>query len=70
MTEWDDTAFPSAEDATDGLTKREYFAATALRGLLAGYMSQAALDMNVTIRSLVDSAVVAADLLIERLNKR
>jgi len=36
MTNGNDTAFPSnCEDDTDGLTKREYFAAMAMQGFLS-----------------------------------
>jgi hypothetical protein len=30
------TAFPSAEEQTEGMSLRDYFAASALRGLIAG----------------------------------
>lgn len=56
-----DGAAPSTEAHCRGLTKREHFAALALQGILA--------DPNTTdLKLAAQSAVVAADLLIEQLN--
>jgi len=57
-------AFPQAKedlnvDSEYGLTKREYFAAMALQGLLA----------NPNISVVTSDAVIYADRLIEELNK-
>lgn len=58
-------AFPS--EHRDGLSKREFFVAMALQGILANHLSDRA-----TLRDLNESvaaAITAADYLIERLNK-
>lgn len=62
-----DDAFPAtiymgeiAVDSSDGLTKREFFAALALAGLLA--------SSNDDLEPIARSAVRAADSLIEALN--
>ncbi len=61
MTEPNDPAFPTNPDFTNGLTKREYFAAMALQGLL----TRTEYNPGGT---LID-AVILADKLIEQLNK-
>ena len=53
-------AFPSTKDYR-GLTKREYFAALALQGLLAG-------DPDVAYKGAAEDAVSHADALIKALN--
>jgi len=53
---------------TIGLTKREYFAAIALQGILAGTSGQESLA-HVHPSSWTISAIQAADALIEQLNK-
>ena len=45
-----------------GLTKREYFAAIALQGLLAS-------DLDASVEDFATSAVKCADVLIDALNK-
>jgi hypothetical protein len=57
----DDSAQPKAMGSSGGLTKREYFAATALQGLIDGGYRLAA--DNAT------EAVEYADALIEALNE-
>ena len=62
MTKPNDPAFPvspSDYSAKHGLTKREYFAAMAMQGLLAS-------DTHFTL--VTDRAVDFADMLIEKLN--
>ena len=59
MTNPDDKAYPSANNP--GLTKREYFAAMALQGVIA---SQPYDDLNYS----AGYAVYAADSLIKELN--
>lgn len=54
-----DCAFPSSENDTRGLSKREYFAAMALQGLL----------LETEAMEAVVSAVTVADELIKQLNK-
>lgn len=65
MTQPNDPAFPvspSDYSAKHGLTKREYFAAMAMQGLLAS-------DTHYTHYTLMtDRAVDFADMLIEKLN--
>lgn len=58
----DHTAFPTPSEST-GLTKREYFAALALQGILSHS------DPVVFGKVAAEMAVKAADLLIEELNK-
>ena len=76
-------AFPISEEQTDridvgvkiytGLTKREYFAAKALQGLLTIYDNN---ELNPTVPNrgnaiyMAEMAVIAADALIEQLNKK
>lgn len=59
-----DTAFPSAAGETIGLTKREYFAAIALQGLLASDTTN-----HDKWTDIAESAVLSADALIAELNK-
>lgn len=65
-----DTAFPSAFgdgiSATKGLTKREYFAALALQGLL----SSAPVEANLNVKGYAEASVKLSDALIEELNKQ
>lgn len=58
-------AFPASNDTTTGLTKREYFAAMALQGIL----SNAATNNDVETSHIVEDACLFADALIEELNK-
>lgn len=64
-----DVAFPSIVETynkifyTKGLSKREYFAAMALQGLLA---NEKTVDIDISVAQL---SVIAADALIEELNK-
>lgn len=64
-TVWDDSAFPVFDSdgfpSDNGLTKREYFAAIALQGLLAGGKY---FDVMAPVK-----AVELADSLIEKLNR-
>lgn len=57
----------------DGLTKREYFAAKNLQGLIAGYPNEAKVHgwyiANSDYADLAKEAVELADALIEQLNK-
>ena len=64
----DDSAFPTVEPnfdcrVTPGLSKREYFAAKALQGILA---DTSCVDME----DACDAAVCAADMLILELNRK
>ena len=59
------SAFPYSEDQTTGLTKREYFAAIALQGLLAGRNIESELSQD----DWAEMAVQHADALIEALNQ-
>jgi len=63
----DQTAFPSTELMTFGLTKREYFAAMALLGLLSDRQENQALSWREN--DYTNNAVIIADLLIAALNK-
>jgi len=63
----DQTAFPSTELMTFGLTKREYFAAIALLGLLSDRWYNHALGWREN--DYTNNAVEIADELIESLNK-
>jgi hypothetical protein len=64
----DQTAFPSTELMTFGLTKREYFAALAMQAAVAN--SDLCFDRgNLIAGLLTDFAVQVADNLIESLNK-
>lgn len=58
-----ETAFPSGPQLEGGLTKREYFAAHILSGMV--HVMPSVKDLN----SLADRAYQAADALIERLNR-
>ena len=50
--------------STTGLTKREYFAAMAMQGIIANKDG-----LDIKIERIVESAVDTADALIEELNK-
>ncbi|MCK9570872.1 hypothetical protein M0R72_18120 [Candidatus Pacearchaeota archaeon] len=59
-----DYAFPTDEDPIQGgLTKREYFAAMAMQGLLSG------IDQDYEPGETVNQAIELSDTLIEALNK-
>ena len=61
---------PETFRAFDGLTKREYFAAMAMKGLLAGHYEYFTGNTDVSIPSEVAKyAIFNADALIEELNK-
>lgn len=73
MTNPQDNAFPTPEfyeeryvGCSNGLTKREYFAALALQGLLA----QHEITPATSIKLLVARAAAAADELVEQLNSK
>ncbi len=56
-------------DTQFGLTKREYFAAMAMQGLLARNTESPTLTINGVKKYYEESAVIFADALIEALNK-
>jgi hypothetical protein len=60
-----DNAFPIPPDAIAGLTKREYFAAMALQGIVS---NQAMID-TINWGWLAKESVAAADELIKSLNQ-
>ena len=60
----DHAAFPTTLNTTDGLSKREYFAAMALQGVLASHEPIETLEM------VAKAAVDAADALIRELEAR
>ena len=53
----------------EGLTKREYFVAKAMQGILASGISKYILDQN-GIKRQCDDAVLWADILIKALNDK
>jgi len=59
----------SPEDYTRGLTKREYFAAMAMQGLLVNYASNEQYGDHPNFPMVEEIAVRCADQLIEELNK-
>jgi hypothetical protein len=59
-----ESAFPVPQVLHLGLTKREYFAAMALQGIIANKDG-----LDIKIERIVESAVDTADALIEELNK-
>ena len=61
---WDDRNKPEFIRDNDGLTKREYFAALAMQGLLAGA------DYQAPLYELCCQSVDVADALINELNKQ
>lgn len=63
-TEANDSIHNSEQGAQDGLTKREYFAAMAMQGILASPNSN--FD---TPNSIAGQSVRMADILIDRLNQ-
>lgn len=67
MTKAGDTIFPAPVglNYTSGLTVREYFAALAMQGLL----NRGHIQHSHNFGALMDDAVLAADALIEALNK-
>lgn len=68
ITNPNDTAFPDQHLIGQGLTKREYFAAMALQGLLSD--RQHAIKMKHIYNAFTNKAVRLADELIQELNKR
>jgi methyl coenzyme M reductase beta subunit len=69
VTEADDSAFTQTMSSI-GLTKREYFAAVAMQGLLANNMIFNSFGKETITKSiLTEIAVISADALINSLNK-
>jgi methyl coenzyme M reductase beta subunit len=69
VTEADDSAFTQTMSSI-GLTKREYFAALAMQGLLANNMIFNSFGKEtITKNILTEIAVISADALINYLNK-
>lgn len=64
ITRPESAAFPYLDGEKAGLTKREYFAAMALQGMLANS------NLNWAIKDLAMDAVACADELIGKLNER
>lgn len=58
------SAFPSAANQTDGLSKREILAALAMQGLASRDFPP---DLAVTAEAMADQAVDLADALLRRL---
>ena len=68
ITRANDLAYPVKKVDTinyTGLTKREYFAAMAMKGIIANKDG-----LDIKIERIVESAVDTADALIEELNKK
>jgi hypothetical protein len=64
-TKANEPAYPNKQTPSlKGLTKREYFAAMALQGIIANKDG-----LDIKIERIVESAVDTADALIEELNK-
>jgi hypothetical protein len=64
-TKANEPAYPNIQlPSLKGLTKREYFAAMALQGIIANKDG-----LDIKIERIVESAVDTADALIEELNK-
>jgi hypothetical protein len=64
-TKANEPAYPNKQVSSwEGLTKREYFAAMALQGIIANKDG-----LDIKIERIVESAVDTADALIEELNK-
>ena len=63
------TAFPSCEDATCGLTKREELAARNMAALMGSCTHLLNVDGDMRIGTLAHAAVVAADVLLLELEK-
>ena len=64
-TKANEPAYPNIQvPSLEGLTKREYFAAMALQGIIANKDG-----LDIKIERIVESAVDTADALIEELNK-
>jgi hypothetical protein len=64
-TKANEPAYPNIQvPLLKGLTKREYFAAMALQGIIANKDG-----LDIKIERIVESAVDTADTLIEQLNK-
>ena len=64
----DQTAFPSTELMTFGLTKREYFAALAMQAMISN-PDLCFEDQDIISHHSTDFSVMIADKLIESLNK-
>jgi len=65
-TKANEQAYPNIQvPSLKGLTKREYFAAMALQGIIANKDG-----LDIKIERIVESAVDTADALIEELNKK
>lgn len=58
-----------AEAGNEGLTKREYFAAMAMQGLLANYIEHGMYGNSTNYPMVEFQAVMCADALIVELNK-
>ena len=65
VSEFESPAFPGPETTELGLTKREYFYAAAMQGLLAKMGSNDKLDCS----KLASDAVLCAEALIERIEE-
>jgi len=72
MTNGNDSIHNSEQGPQDGLTKREYFAAMAMQSILKDTdFGRIIYQRNRTdIISITEASVVAADTLIEQLNKQ
>ena len=58
-----------SSEAWTGISIREYLAARAMQGLLAGWIARDEMS-RVTLTSLAEDAVTAADLLLVALNRQ
>lgn len=67
---WDNEK-PDIGWISGGLTKREYFAASVIRGIIEwdAKMNESRPDRSATMRNMVEAAVKLADSLIAELNK-
>lgn len=69
-TKTQDCAFPIGLEGDPGLTKREYFAAMALQGLVSGIFSQDGRNIRgYTTEAIAEHALIQADELIKQLNE-
>ena len=64
----DRTAFPSAEDATEGMSLRMWLLGQSLTGLLSRFPLPIVLD-DASLQRVVDAAVKCADLTITAANR-
>jgi hypothetical protein len=75
MSNKNESAFPTTKeslnyrDGMSGLTKREYFAAQALQGLLAGDVISSFKSGQMTAREAAEEAVSYADAVLARLEE-